>query len=304
MEKNMTMLLSNYDGFYLMVRSVAMLGTKNSDEFDRDALLLIDFIGKAYHWEQENINYAAEVILGEMMRVGLASDYLALASTELLDEAIKENMLLYEIKGHAIEDVNRAEAIGENFGQRIEYEIKNGMGYASFHHEYEPRFRFAQVNKLSENGECMTLFQKALMLILGIGCDSNIASAQRILQNLLVWGEKPAAAILSFLWECENDKNMQSYYSKIYDRLSKTEYSEDIQENDKIEELYLLINSIKSIIIKTYRIKEVDMLFADLINSDEVNFQEKINLIKRYKDGSWLSLLVKHKPKNAIGFSK
>ena len=304
MNEKMATLLDNYNAFYLMVKTVAMLGTKNSEEFDRDALLLIYFIGKAYHWDQEKIDYAAEIILGEMMRVGLASDYLALASTNLLDADIKKNMLLYEIKGRAIEEVNRAEIIGGGLEQRIEYEIKNSMGYTSFHHEYEPRFRFAQIDKLSENGEITALFEKALMLILGIGCVSDIVSAQRILQNLLIWDEKSASLILSFLWEREGDKNMQTYYSDIYDRLSRNEYIEDVQKDDKIEEIYLLISSIQSFIVKNYRAKEVDMLFADLINSDEIDFQKKMDIIRQYKDGNWLNILVNHKPKHTIGFSK
>ena len=134
-KKNVNELLENYDAFHLMTRSSAMLSSTPTETFIRDASVIIDFIGKAYEWPQERTEIATKIILGEMMRVGLVSDYLALGSVEMLDEYLKENMIFYEIKGRVIEEVNRCEMLAATTGQRAEYETKNSMGYSSYQHK-------------------------------------------------------------------------------------------------------------------------------------------------------------------------
>lgn len=300
-------LLDHYDAFYMMTRTAAMLGTKNSEPYNRDASALIDFIGKAYGWPQNRIQSALSLILGEMMRVGLTADYLALASTELLDDSAKENMILYEIKGRAIEEANRSEIMGPTSGQRVGFEIRNSMGYGSFHHAYEPRLRFAQIKKSADNGDMMAMIQEALMLILGIGCQNDIVSAQRLLQGLLVWGEKSAAVILGFLWGREGNNEMQAFYKDVFELLNENRFFSEQEEGndprDNAEEFCILIAAVQSCIVRGSGRKEVDMLFADLISREDMELDEKLELIRKYKDGSWLNHLIQFKGKQPIGFT-
>ena len=86
-------LLNNGEAFCLMTRSVAMLGSKRSEAFSKDAAVLLDFIGQAYGWPPERIVVATKMILGDMMRVGLVSDYLALGCAEMLDEETQQNLI-------------------------------------------------------------------------------------------------------------------------------------------------------------------------------------------------------------------
>ena len=299
-------IINNYDAFYLMTRTAAMLGTKSSKPYNQDASALLNFIGEVYEWPTERTETALSLILGEMMRVGLVSDYLALASGELLDEQVKENMLFYEIKGKAIEEVNRCEMIASTTGQRAEYEIKNNMGYTSFHHVYEPHIRFSQIKKSADGGEVVAMFQEALMLICGIGCESDIVAAQRLLQNLLLWGEKAAALALSFLWKREKNNQMSNYYKSIYKNIcnNKSTFSNDNFDGKRknSDELCIIISAIQSFVVKNSGKREVDVLFADLINCEDYSFEEKIDFIKKYKDGSWINAFRTNDIKKPIGF--
>ena len=299
-------LLDNGEAFALMTRSAAMLGSKKSEIFCRDAAVLIDLIGKAYGWPPERIDAATTVILGDMMRVGLVSDYLALGSAEVLDESTRENMVFFEIKGRAIEEVNRSDMIAATTGQRAEYEIKNSMGYAAFHHPYEPRIRFSQIKKAADSGEMTAMLQEALMLICGVGCDGDIVSAQWLLQSLLVWGEKPAALLLSFLWGREDNEPMRRYYKKIYDSVGNNRpvFDGDVpaDRRDDADRAVVIMAAIQSVIVKGAGRREVDTLFADLINGENLSFEGKIELIKKYKDGSWLNKLKGNDVKRPIGF--
>ena len=299
-------LLDHLDAFYLMTRAVAMLGTQASEEFNRDASVLIDFIGKVYDWPQERIESALSLILGEMMRIGLMEDYLALSSVDLLDDIEEENMILYEIKGRAIEEVNRSEIMASSTDHRVEHELKSKSGYIAFHHVYEPRLRFAQIKRSAEGGDIIAMWQESLMLILGIGCRSDIAAAQRLLQNMLIWGEKSAAAILCYLWNYEGDSEMCSFYLNVFDLLDQNRFFsfEDEERNfrDNAEEYCILITSVRSVIILGCGRKEVDMLFADLINREDIGFSEKIDLIRSYKDSSWLTKCLCNNRHKLIGF--
>ena len=132
-------------------------------------------------------------------------------------------MILFEIKGMAIEETSLAQIICSPIAQRIGTDIKNNMEYDSFHHKYEPRLRFNQIKRFADKGNTVAVLQQALMLILGIGCQKDIVSAQRLLQNLLIWGEKSASIILSFLWNRENNQELKSFYQNIYLRVSPSE---------------------------------------------------------------------------------
>lgn len=300
--------LDRCDAFYLMVRSVAVLGSQNSALLDRDAQLLIGFIGRVYGWRQELINGAADFILGDLMRVGLAADYLALASAEMLDETVRENLIFFELKGRAIEEVNRAEVVIENaFELNLTQEIRASMNFTSFHHTYEPRVRFSQIKRKACGGGTLYTLQMAMMLILGIGCESNIVLAQRLLECLLVWREEAAAKVLSFLWARENDGEVASFFQDVFECLKSPQpVLEPLPAQSRISaraaEYCAVISAVQSLVKNAGGKREVDFLFAGLMNSEDIPFAEKLDLIRQYKDGVWLSFYNNRDVKPRIGF--
>ena len=302
--------LDRCDAFCLMVRSVAVLGSQNSALLDRDAQILIDFIGRVYGWRRELINGAADFILGDLMKVGLTADYLALASAEMLDETVLENLIFFEIKGNAIEEVNRAEVVIDNvFELNLMQEIRSSMNFRAFHHTYEPRVRFSQIKRKACGGDALYALQMAMMLILGIGCESDIVLAQRILERLLVWREKTAAKILSFLWARENDREAASFYQDVFEWLDSPQpVLEPLptwpEGAARTVEYCTIISAVQSLIKNAGGKREVDFLFAGLMNCEDIPFAEKLDLIRRYKDGAWLSYYNNHQVKPRIGFLK
>lgn len=116
-----------------MIRSVAMLGSENSEQLDRDAQILISFIGKVFSWKRELVNAAIDMILGDMMRIALIADYHALASIEMLDKITAEHLVLYELEGRAIEEVYCIKAENYSFSeQQIVKEARNRMSKGYF----------------------------------------------------------------------------------------------------------------------------------------------------------------------------
>lgn len=300
--------LGHFDAFYLMVRSVAVLGSQNSALLDRDAQLLIDFIGRVYGWRQELVCGAMDFILGDLMKVGLAADYSALASVEMLDESVRENLIFFEVKGKAIEEVNRAEVVIDNaFELNLMQEIRASMNFTAFHHTYEPRVRFSQIKRKACGGDALYALQMAMMLILGIGCESDIVLAQRLLERLLIWREKAAAKILSFLWARENDGEAASFYQNVFEWLDSPQpVLEPLPERPdapaRAAEYCTVISAVQSLIKNAGGKREVDFLFAGLMNSEDIPFVEKLDLIRRYKDGAWLSRYNNRDVKPRIGF--
>lgn len=300
--------LDHCDTFYLMVRSVALLGSQNSALLDRDAQMLIDFIGRVYGWRPELTNGAMDFILGDLMKVGLAADYLSLASAGMLDETVRENLIFFEIKGKAIEEVNRGEVVIDNvFELNLMQEIRSSMNFTSFHHTYEPRVRFSQIKRKASGGDALYALQMAMMLILGIGCESDIVLAQRLLEGLLVWREKAAAKILSFLWARENDGEAASFYQDVFHWLDSPQpvfvpLPARTENAPRTAEYCTVISAVQSLIKNAGGKREVDFLFAGLMNSEEIPFAEKLDLIRRYKDGAWLSYYSDCYAKPRIGF--
>lgn len=283
-------LLNNYEAFHLMIRSTSMLATRNSKNFDRDAATLIDFIGASYGWRQELIDAAADLILGDMMRVALISDVRALASADMLDDFEKDNLILYEVKGAALEEVARSETF--NCGQPIDKAVqglKSGAGFLAFHHVYEPVVRYAQLSLRADCGEPLSTLQIALMRILGIGCDRSIAHAQQALERALLWGSKEACKVLRYLWEQEGNHSMVSFLESVYTYLGRSCELQDPlaegAEDTKAAEYCILIAGVRSIV---HRCGEIDVAFADLLNRDDIPFPRKLAWIAKYKESAWL----------------
>lgn len=282
-----------YEAFYLITRSTAMLGTRNSELFDRDAQTVIDFLGTVYDMRQELIDAVIDLTLGDMMRVSLASDYRALASADMLDERVKDNLILYQVKGDALEEINRSELLGGiQPNDKVALEIRNSMGFTSFHHEYDPIARFARLQARADCGEPLSTLQTAIMRILGIGCESNIAYAQRLLERTLLWGCKEAAMILRYLWLQEGNADMVSFLGSVHQYLTTpSEFHEPLAEgaeNAKAAEYCILIAAIRSVVRRNGSSEIIDATFADLINRDDIPFSNKLAMITKYRDGAWL----------------
>lgn len=301
-------LLEHNEVFYAMTRAAAMLGSQNSDIFDHDAQMMIDFLGQVYDWPREWIETAGNLIIGPMMRIALISDYRALASVEMLGEDDKDKLVFYEIKGKVLEEIGSAESNSSNqLYYKAAQEIRNSMSFYYFHHVYEPRVQYAHLKARTDRGEPASTLQTAIMLILGIGVEKNIARAQRLLERALLWGEKTAAKILGFLWTREGDHEMASFYNTVFEYLSaEIELpcvpTEEEAGNTSAVEYCILIAAVQSRVIRGSGTCEIDTMFADLINREEAPFSDKLDWIYRYRDGAWIKRCLVGRRTMKIGF--
>lgn len=300
-------LLNHYEAFYLMTRSAAVLGTQNSEQFDRDAQMVIDFLGQVYGLRQELIGTAIELILGTMASVGLVSDYRALASSEMLDEQVKDNLIFYEVKGKALEEASRAELrSGIQINDKAAQEIRSSMCFHTFHHVYRPNVRYEHLKGRADTGEVISTLQTAIMQILGIGCEKNLSCAQKLLKRALLWGEKPAAKILGFLWAEEGDRETAAFYEAVYAYLTEAADLSTLlkksAEGSKAAEYCVLIAAVQLIAIKIGGSHEIDVMFADQMNREEVSFPNKLAWISRYRDGAWMKGYLSAQATKKIGF--
>ena len=300
-EEYLDELLEQYEAFYLMTRSAALLGTQNSERFDRDAAAVLDFLGQVYGWRQELADAAADLILGPMMRVGLLPDYRALGSTEMLEESVKEHQIFYEIKGETLKETVRSELIDGQHDGRTAQEVKHSISSQAFHHTYEPAVRYARLQARAEAGEPLSTLETALLQILGIGCERDIPCALTLLERSLLWGEKAAAKILAYLWTQEGDAGMVSFFQSVYARLCTPSGPPEEPENAKAAQYCVLIRAVRSA-VRRYGGGEIDPLFADLINREGIPFAEKLCWIARYKDGLWLKRYSAGQQTVKIGF--
>ena len=282
-------LLDHCDAFCLMTLVTTVLGSGHDDDLRRDSCYIIDFIGKAYGMPFELIQAAERFILGEMSRIQTRSDCRALASAEKLDESVKENMVLYEIKARAIEEARCTDIPEYPSMSGWIRQTRIDLGYHAVRRPYEPRLRYAQIKRSAQFGEPNTIMQLALMQILGIGCSSDIVSAQWLLQGLLIWGEKAAAMILAYLWGLEGDAKAESFYKSIYDKMDRGVF---IPGGEAPEDRFcMLIEAVRTMIIRRTGRRETDLIFAELLYSEELSFCEQLNLIRTYAEGTWMDRL-------------
>lgn len=300
-------LLDRLEAFYVMTQAAAMLGTQNSELFDRDAQMLIDFLGQVYGWSRELTDAAADMILGDMMRIGLAEDYRAMASAEMLEECVKKHLIFYEIKGRVLEAMAHSDRSNSWQDTKVAQEIRNSLGFDFFHHLYEPHAQYAHLKARADGGEPAASVQTALMLLLGIGCERNIAYAQRLLERALLWGERTGAKILAFLWAQEGNRKMESFYEAVFTYLYEAVDLSELLPAEKAEntvaaEYCTLIAAIRSLVIQSSGRQGVDVMFADLINREDISFPDKLSLIRRYRDGTWLKACPAKREPVKIGF--
>lgn len=128
-----------------------------------------------------------------------------------------------------------------------------------------------------------------------------IGYAQTLLERSLLWGRKEAAKILTFLWAQEGDDGMVSFFEAVYDYLVRPSGFSGPPGNPKAAEYCVLIGAVRSMVRRNGG-GEIDVLFADLINREDIPFAEKLAWIARYKDGIWLKRYSTGQRTMKIGF--
>lgn len=307
---NREYVLKNYEMFYNMVLSVALMGTYNSKQFDSDAESVIDFIALAYNKGTADAKLCSKIILGDMMKIGLVADYHALASSELLKSEDEENRLLYEIKGRVIEKVNCISSKTQySPDNRLTLSVKQGMKYDTFHHEYEPYIRYQQIKEWAYLGDVTSLRQIGIQNFIGLGCEKDIDKAITYFTRCMFWGDCVAAQMLSYVHRTKGDFEKSKTYSLVSQLMlsgldcklhSLANGKKDTDGN--VDEIFLCIESIKREIINKFKICDVDITLTDILSDEQIGLKDKLSYIYNYRDSKWKQMMLGEKEAKAIGF--
>lgn len=298
----------NYEAFYLMTLSVAFLNSAAFGEFDRDAGKVISFIGSAYGLDDVTIGTFSGLILGDMMKIGLISDYHALSSFDNLSDSDRKNLVFYEIKGWALEEVNHSCRRDYFYANpRLNQNIKAGMKYESFHHAYASFLRFESLKRQASYGDLNSTRQLAVLYALGIGTRKDAGKAKMHLERCVMWGDAASALLLKKLCADGKGGEVPGEFGELY-RLEK-EYLGDgvisLPEKEEVaaavRERYLCIALIRQYIVVQGKKEEIDIAFLEALLQPGLPLKTKLKYISQYKDFVWKNSICGEEEKNQIG---
>ena len=297
MNELLPVIYDNFDAFHTMCLSTSLMSTYNNKAFDSDAYRIITFIGEAFKLPQETICAFGRCILGDMMNIGLITDYQAVASTELLSEYDKDNIELYEIKGRVLEEIAVAETQIYNPSEMsIANKIKTNMKYEYFHHPYNAKFRFWQLDHLMKNGNIDITRQIAVLYTLGIGCQSDLQKAEEHFLKCILWGDEISAILIDELYQKKGGTN-SAFYQLLSDNLPKDTYDIRVWEYRQLKRF------LNAFIIAPRKDPYINHELADVLISDKLSYQNKVELILNFNEKTWRNVsLSTHSTDNRIGF--
>lgn len=287
----------NFEVFHAICLSTSLMSTYNCKEFDADSHKIIAFIGDAFELSQETIDEFESCILGDMMNIGLITDYQAVSSTELLSDNDKDNIELYEIKGRILEEIAIDEAQNYNISDmRIANQIKANMKYEYFHHPYNAKLRFWQLSRLMKNGNVDITRQIAILYTLGVGCETDYQKAEENFLKCILWGDKISAVLIDKLYE--KTGKMNSEYCKVFLENQPKEVN-DI----KVLEYWQLVKLLNVNIIAPKKDPLINNELANMLISNELSYQNKAELILNFNEKTWRNVyLLMNNKENHIGF--
>lgn len=282
-KERISLICDNLDAFHTMCLSATLLCTYNDTVADKHTEQIIDFLGKAFALPIETIKTFEDVILDQMMNIGLITDYQALASFELLTDDDKDNIELYEIKGRIIEEVAIIEAQSYHYADvRLTTPARANMKYEYFHHPYNPKLRFWQLERLALSGNVAVVRLLGIMRAVGIGCNSDFNKAKNAFLKCILWGDKVATKLLDYLFK------MNGILSDEYKQLDRAIFHGEIpKENTKAWQLYNLSRYIKAFIIAPKKDPLINDELANVLLNEELPYNIKTELIMVFNEKTW-----------------
>lgn len=288
-----------YEAFYLMTLSAAFLNSAAFGEFHDDAGKVLSFIGSAYGLDAGVVSDFSGLILGDMMKIGLVSDYHALSAIDDLSDRDRDNLVYYEIKGRALEEVNRSNRRGYfQANSRLNQDVKVGMKYESFHHAYDPVIRFEALRQQAVFGDLHSTRQLAILYALAIGTGQDYGKAKMYLERCVMWGDVCSTALLQEVCSRGEDEEGAREFRELY-RLEKAYLEDGVIElpkgeavADTVRERYLCIALIKHYLVVQGKMGEIDIAFLNALSQPGLSLKARIRFISQYKDSSWKNSVI------------
>ncbi len=294
----------NYFVFYNMVLSATIMSNTASDEFDADAKRIIDFIGKAYKMDDDFISRCSQVILEELVSLGLTTDQQAVYSSREYGDKFTGKDVLFDIKGDVL---SRLQKIGES--ERVDIN-KNWFDY-SHYKTYDANVRFSKIYMASATGNLISTRQVGILKALGIGCEKDIDESAKRLTQCVFWGDIPSAYLLAYVYALSGDEKKSALYYEVAELVNKYLNSGYTVLPDEAKKtyskdactFYVYISSIKQDVVYAYNKASIDFSFIEAITSNKIDYFTRMSFINNYDMRDWKEVTNSSvKPSKRLGF--
>ena len=299
-------MIKNLEEFKQILTSTTLLSNSYSKEWKNDAVIIIEFMSKAFEIEDET-DTIINVILNEISNLSLVQEYNAIKSNRDYNTEYTEEDILYDIKGKIIAYIDK---IGEELN-KYDFSLSEEFDYKNYS-TYQAHNRFLVTLRASRLGIVLLTRQIAIMYALGIGCEKDLYFAKLRLKQAAFWGDITSMKILSYIYSLENNKEKAKLYANLYE-LSNTYLNDGVTvlpDDDKKnyseeERLYFTyISSINQDIIINGNVPNINFSFLEAIFSNK-SYNVKMNYINNFHRGEWKEATnASCEPKEKFGFIK
>lgn len=277
--------LNNFDAFYTMLVSTLVMSNENSAVFANDANKIIDFIGRAYDFDEEKLEKCKQLI-DDMSELSLKCEALAFYGRQKSQSQMNDSDFFLSIKCEALCEMDRLVQNKNILPEWFDY---------SHYQSYAPQKRFYIMQTVGSTGEMITARQTAILLALGIGHKVDFEEAEYRLLQCTYWGDIPSAHLLKEVYRLQNKTKEYDGACEIVDLLERYLTSGRINLNSQIKarysveavETYSCISAIKNEVINSMQIQNIDYSFVEVLMNDDLPFERKMNFINFYSNFEW-----------------
>lgn len=301
----MKRIFENFEVFYNMVLSSAIMSNSFSKEFEADSTRIIEFIGKAFEIDDEFIQCATGVIHDQLNSLALTTDQQAIFSNRKFGEIYSDEDSIFDIKGDVLVTLNK---IGKTFPQ-----FETWFDY-SHYNTYQSNIRYYKIKETSSIGELITTRQAGILDALGIGCEVNYTASIRRLSQSAFWGDVPSMYYLAYVYGLSGDqKNSKIFYevahlASAFLNDGYTVLPDESKKKNSLEACnwYAIISSIKRDIVCSLESRMgyslIDFSFIEVITLDHLSYSDRMRYTNAYFDKQW-KVVTNTPTKNTVGFN-
>ncbi len=280
-------LLKNHQAFSNMLFATTLLSNVYSQTFEADSNKIIDFIGKAFHLDEQTIKAAQKLITDDLMTISVKDDVIAFTNAHDYDSKLQELDPFLSMKCDAINIV-------ESLANKASFHINSAWFDYGHYKPYYPEVRFAQLNTVATIGHPIANKVVGLMCFLGIGCEKNVDSAILRMKQCALWGDTACIFLLREMYDESGDKENAKVFSELE---SLTEYIKEgrtLIPDDKIgkldgktKEFFAYISSIKQDVVLNEQRYFIDYSFVEVVLLPKLDYYKKMGYINFYRDQKW-----------------
>ena len=283
----MVRLFDRYEVFYNMLLATSVMTNTYSSDAVADAGRVIDFVGGAYGASDGYIDKAKEVILYDLTTISTVQDFTAFDAAKSFDGEYTDFDRYAEVKNEII-------ALLENMRRHTYLEACGWVDYTHYC-VYQPQMRFRRLLEHSVTGDLLSTRMAGIFFALGIGCERDVAAAERKLLQCALWGDTVSARLLAYAESLKGGSNQSECFleyaelMEIYLDDGITELPEEAKEkySDAACTYYVYTSSIKYDVVYNLRSPMLDFSFLEIMLSKKLGYAEKMTYINEYDKKKW-----------------